>query len=588
MNEKAFNLFTALIAFILIALSVMLVHQMTDSERTAFEVIRSIECKSEIKAISDMKRADEFQTFNYLLRHQLANFFGDGSATVLNMRNQSWEDLVKDFQDTRFGGDSAWKFADFTVTVLTERYTRMPDYYGKCGTYTISLARDSTDEEMKIAMEEVFRQSINKDDFLEVIGCENGDPYNCQSGAFYITLDLTNLEETIYGKLPAIEITNLSNGNVIKEIILPKRKFKIYVPVRIFKALAEVHSFAKLSDKGYGFFSPRIHNELEMMKLGYCDYGYCNPRTNPYTPPDNKTGNASCSHSESPSRIDSVTLCEAGDAFTERLRSDYGLCLEGEKIYNPGKSDETTGALEQLVIERLCYLSKNYPDSSAPYIGTGERKGEGLVPVKTSASGSLTDCDIDVIVVGTGTKQSKKVLLSLSDYTGASEPTPGLTIRFMANQDLAERDECPMNEFRVPGYEPRFVGYSLDGPEVKCAGGDCSSGIPADNCSNSADVPGEEWEFCAGIDRIKLQFSFMETLEKYKVDNRKDYIYKIEIWDASFTPFTAKYNQVELGDPFGADGCGLGDLDGSASCDFRDIAWQCTSFDTGSGACVPT
>ncbi len=595
MNKKAFNLFTALIAFILIALSVMLVHQMTSSERTAFEVIRSIECKSEIKAISDMKRADTFQTFNYLLRYKIASFFGDGSATVLNMRNKSWDDLVKDFQETRFGNRGK-DFAEFTVNWLTALYSDMPQYNGKCGTYQISLLEwndEDRQKEMTDAMEEMFNQSISNDDFLEVIECENGDPYKCPSGAFYITLDLNQLDEKSYGKLPAIEIINLSNGNVIKEIILPKRKFKIYVPVRIFKALAEVHSFAKYepstdpfaSSNEFGFFSPRIHNELEQMKLGYCDYGYCNPRTNPYTPPDDKTGDASCSHSDSSSRIDSVTLCE--DGLTGKLASDYGLCLSGPETYSPRYSDNMQIKLKELVSERVCYLSKNYPINTAPYIGAGA--DQGLVPVKTSTSGSLADCNIDVIVVTTETKKSKKVLLSPeSNPASTSEPTPGLTNFFKANQNLREGNDCPMKQFLVSNYEPRFVGYGLDGSEVKCAGGDSCSGIPNDSCSNLAEATGEEWEYCAGIDEIKLQFSFKETVEKYKVDNRKDYIYKIEIWDASFTPFTAQYNQVESGDPLSGDGCGLGDLDGSSGCDFKDEAWHCTSYDGGGGACVPS
>ncbi len=596
MDERAFNMFTALVAFILIALSALLVQQMTASERTAYEVIRSIECKSEIKAISDMKRADTFQTFNYLLRYRIADFFGS-SPTELNMRGKDWDTLVHDFQTEKFGSN-ARNFANFTVTWLIALYSDMPAYYGKCGTYQIKTVDwGNRKEEMIDGLEDVFKQNIENDDFIEVIECENGDPYNCPSGAFYITLDLTQIEEETYDKLPAIEITNLNNGNMIKEIILPRRKFKIYVPVRIFKALAEVHSFAKFPGNDYGFFSPRLHNELEMMKLGYCDAGYCNPRTNPYTPPATDVGAKSCSRSDSPDRIDNVELCGAGDSFTSRLDSDYGVCTPAPEQYNPRNLTTMQDKLKDIVKRRLCFIANNTPGTGNPFIGAGT--SEGLVPANISPG--VLDCNIDQIIVETKAEKSKKIKIVPSGSAPSTAPAP-LTSSFRANQNLSSSDQCPMDWIAgLTGADTRFIGYSFDGSNVVCAGAENCSGIPADSCSNSTLNSDERWEYCAGIDSIRLVFTFKETDEEYMVDNSHDYFYRIEIRDESFTPFTAQYSQTNTSPAKKADYCGLEEFDPARHlipCSFNDKDWHCISYDssaagglmggpTGTGACVP-
>jgi hypothetical protein len=90
----------------------------------------------------------------------------------------------------------------------------------------------------------MFEESAKNNDFFEV-NCENPDDLQNCVGTFYVVLDTTSLSPEDYEKLPQIVVTNERTRRVIREPILPRGKFRLYVPLRYFVALAGAR---KISD----------------------------------------------------------------------------------------------------------------------------------------------------------------------------------------------------------------------------------------------------------------------------------------------------------------------------------------------------
>ncbi|HLC36824.1 MAG TPA: hypothetical protein VJK05_04435, partial [archaeon] len=82
MNEKAFTLFTALISFLLIILTTLLVTNMIQTTRSTSDVINSIEEQTQLQAIADLARADAIQTFNYNVRNKIEAYFLTNTYTL--------------------------------------------------------------------------------------------------------------------------------------------------------------------------------------------------------------------------------------------------------------------------------------------------------------------------------------------------------------------------------------------------------------------------------------------------------------------------------------------------------------------------
>ena len=99
-NSKSFTLFTALVAFILIALSALLVQGMIKAERDKTDMIYNVEEQATMQAIADMERADALQTFNYLTRFYIEDWINRqeyiGPINAIQ-RGKEWGEVEKDF-----------------------------------------------------------------------------------------------------------------------------------------------------------------------------------------------------------------------------------------------------------------------------------------------------------------------------------------------------------------------------------------------------------------------------------------------------------------------------------------------------------
>lgn len=287
MKQKAFTLFTALVSFILIMLAVLLIQSMIRAERNTTDVISDISEQEEMQAIADLARADAFQVFNFGIRYSIEDWLikdedpKDGipdNLYLLRPELDTWQDIQDDFAKTNFGGsEEGRQFAIRTAKHLSSILARSEDIRG----YDVDL--DQPDEALLAdTLHEMLIESSERGEFFTVIQCPNGEYKDCL-GTFYVNLDLADLDEEAYESFPQIRVEHRETGRVLKEPILPRGRLQIYVPIRIFKAIAGAWEIAK-TDDGKGLFDNEFRNEIENIRLGLCDSGSCVPRADPETP----------------------------------------------------------------------------------------------------------------------------------------------------------------------------------------------------------------------------------------------------------------------------------------------------------------
>ncbi len=248
MNSKGFTLFTALIAFVLIMLSLLLVQSMVSTERTVSDIISDISGQEEMQAVADLARADALQVFNYQIRKDIEEFLTEDNGsdglpdevyTKFIRTEIVWDELQAEFVADRFGvgDDGRNNFAIRLARHLSSILEKTPDARG----FLIDLENTNA-ESLDETLQTNFNRQVEGDrleNFFEVIDCENGDFENC-TGTFYLTIDLSPevMTDEEYEKFPLVKVENSQSGKVLKEAILPRGRFRVYVPLRLFKALA--------------------------------------------------------------------------------------------------------------------------------------------------------------------------------------------------------------------------------------------------------------------------------------------------------------------------------------------------------------
>ena len=259
-KSRGFTLFTALLSIVLISLTWLLMSSMTNSEKSTTSTIDDIKQHDEMQSVIDLQRADSMQVFNFNLRKTTEEYFTllkpndlPINAFLLDDSISTWTDVTDEF--SRFfatsgsGPDAPVQmFAATTAQHLSNLVERSSDVRG----YAIGLANYAIDcssgpcqmtptgtMQFKAIMQTTFESQLDSDSFLEYISCPNGAYATCK-GTFYINMDLGEgiLTEEEYQKLPKIKITHRRSGRTLIEPILPRGVFRIYMPIRYFKALS--------------------------------------------------------------------------------------------------------------------------------------------------------------------------------------------------------------------------------------------------------------------------------------------------------------------------------------------------------------
>lgn len=106
MDRKGFTLFTALVSFVLILLSAMLVQTMIKAERDRTEVISNIQEQAEMQAMADLTRAEALQTFNYIIRKEIETYFNYNNRKyplIIYPQDHNFSEIRDDFAQRFFG-----------------------------------------------------------------------------------------------------------------------------------------------------------------------------------------------------------------------------------------------------------------------------------------------------------------------------------------------------------------------------------------------------------------------------------------------------------------------------------------------------
>jgi hypothetical protein len=528
MNEKAFNLFTALVAALLLMLTVLLVNSMTQSERKTADTIAGIQSRSDLEAVAEMERTDAMQIFNFFLRSKIEDWLTreETGGLTLQLQNRTWQEIQTDFAESKFGGANSEALAKFISSNLIGLF-----YSGVYfENYIISLEGSDT---LQAGLDAAIKKSVESGDFFTVIECPNGDPKTCAKGTFYVNLHLEKLTQEEYERLPKLHVVDKITGKDLRMVILPRTTFRIYVPLRFFKAIAETRAlmhypksplgeeedFESFFDttRDIGLFSPTVHNTIEEMALGMCDYGYCAPRNDPFMPPKEKS-------------LGSGQFCP-GD--TTALEYTKGILIPIECPSNTGdwckfdgvQYNANTGSadmkkvLKELAIAKTCDVVKKA--KAAGYVDSDPDDNFTLIGDECDSLAKSIEINVEAL-------KSKKV----QPEEGDSASIAGFSGSYNA-ESCDRSNPFGLTENRNLGLYK--AGNNVASPHISFAEMQCSGDT------------GQYYSECAEVSSIKVTLAFKEEDPAYMVNKQGEKVYRITVYDNTFVSFTANWDSGEIG-----------------------------------------
>jgi len=393
-SEHGFNMFSAIVAVILIMVGVVMTSTLITTEEKTNRQIYSMLNNYQLADAANIARADALQTFNYAFREKLEDYLTHDSAqmrdnesglALFSMRGGggpiSFDDLKKTFEtaillkdessgDSGFGSATTF-VADRTIDQFNE---------GTYGRFSVYLS-DKT-YTAKEVLRKVITDSVNTmpDNFLEVVGCDNT---SCPVGTFYFNIPLNKLNDEEYESLPRIIVKDLVTQEEIKMAILPRTNLKVYIPLRFFKVLYE----AKKSARAISI----AHSDLEGYKLGFCDA--CWPNNDPSNPGQlvdswNKECFASSLGSD-------VQLASAKAGVTSYLSGGNSAGEKGLKAYGAVNICERAGEQEAFSVDSEDGKFKLFSDGS---LEAGDQREDPIQP-----------CGFNKLVISTGTEPTREI-----------------------------------------------------------------------------------------------------------------------------------------------------------------------------------
>ncbi|GEM_PF-2337847 len=365
MNQKAFNLFTALVSFVLIMLTMLLINSMTETESSTIATINDISAQAQMQTAADLARADAIQLFNYGLRFRIEDWLSRPTNWYPLYANKKWSEIKKDYACVNFGGcagaNSGVQFANITA----ETMMGILEVGQSFGRYEINLEKDETS--LREALQTIVGASVDSGEFFEVVGCnlpetkfrtaedsEIEQKIRDCTGTFYVKLKMGMIDDATYEKLPRIVVVNSATGDYLKEGILPHADFRIYVPLRIFKAIAQAKYYADTQ-----LFEQNDY--FKSIALGMCDAVKCAPRKDGLgTATDAKIADSACpSTPNDPLSSASIPGLDAGKAKVKAWNATAkGKGKGGVDVsitYNADDVGDIQEKLKMLLITELCY-----------------------------------------------------------------------------------------------------------------------------------------------------------------------------------------------------------------------------------------
>ncbi|MDD5148123.1 MAG: hypothetical protein PHH08_01520 [Candidatus ainarchaeum sp.] len=404
MNKQGFNLFTALVSFLFITLTVLLWQSMIQSERKTSDMFRANEERAKIEAIADNAVTDAVQTFNYTLRKKTADYVSpkSGDDPFELPEEHKWPKVINDFVESKFGsaGNNTQQFASGIAGDLKYYFANTWNFK----IYSIQVENVSNTDTLTLVLKDLVNRTIADQQFFNVVGCEGGNPDKCPLGTFYVNLDVTKLSPEDYEKLPRVVITSSATLDEVRHVILPKATFRIYVPLRLFKAFAEARGFAHFSETpnldidtqimgtagDIGFLSDKTTEEINSFQLGMCDRDYCAPRTSPFNAPAAKElSGTGCPGDPGivpvPQKV-MMPLNYSGCTWCNNVSQPLPATYNAHFMPSAsGSADSGPNAIAEITASRVCALAKQASQK-------GYFAAEGTGPAVSFQPSPLGDC----------------------------------------------------------------------------------------------------------------------------------------------------------------------------------------------------
>ncbi|HNV01351.1 MAG TPA: hypothetical protein PKK60_02910 [archaeon] len=279
-NSKGFNLFSSVVAAILLMTGIVLVNTLISTEEKTNNQIYYMVNSFKLNDAATLARADALQNFNYYFRESMENWLtfsesgiiNDGGWPIVTTDNcTDWNEIKGNFEKVVLLVDNnvGRKFdaaIDFVASKTVDQFSQ-----GSYGKYHVTLSDTGPEAKanIKAAINETLSNASARESFLEVVGCEEND---CQVGTFYFSIPLDQISDEKYEKLPRIIVRDIITSEEIRIAILPKTKLRIYIPIRFFKAVWHTKEQAKIIKN--------LENDyLAKARSGFCDASSCVPRS---------------------------------------------------------------------------------------------------------------------------------------------------------------------------------------------------------------------------------------------------------------------------------------------------------------------
>jgi hypothetical protein len=287
-NSKGFNMFSALVAAVLLMTSVVLVSILVNTEERLGRELYIMIGNYKLSDAAALARADALQSFNFHFREQMENYLtydtyerdnqqGFTLIRTEDLASFNWSDVEAEFERTiLLVDDAGGATKDFDAAIdFVARKTVTQFKGGRYGRYKVELS-DTSEDSIRAIKDGINQAMVTYMDegnrVLEVLDCDDMD---CPLGTFYFNIPLDKLDPVAYDALPRIVVQDVVTKEELQIAILPKTRLRIYIPLRFFKAIYEAKKNAEVIDFVEG------RGDISKARLGFCDAGSCYPRDDP-------------------------------------------------------------------------------------------------------------------------------------------------------------------------------------------------------------------------------------------------------------------------------------------------------------------
>jgi hypothetical protein len=411
-DQKGFNMFSALVAAVLLMTSIVLTNMLIDTEEKLGNEVYLMTNNFSLSDAATIARADALQTFNYNFRKQLEDFLtvddteDNVSFPIIKTddlgTSNSWNKIKQNFEVAILKTGTVTHHADGSTTI-NQNFDAVIDkvaeetvrnfHDGRYGRYHVSISDHGRDAQtaMRDTMSRTIENSIGEVDFLSIVGCDGSE---CPIGTFYFIIPLDKMTNEDYESLPRIIVKDLVTGEELETPILPKTRLNIYIPLRFFKAVYETQKnalamkdFERLVESGSGGTA----------SLGYCDNASCAPRSNPLTRVTTDAWTNQC----------------VVDASNDDVRQTLTPGFLTVPSYTMIRENLGANALTAFAKKKICDFGLNAynadPDHDSDFYNYNYSEATGLPADGSKGIAVYPSCPFDIISTGTDYKPTKGI-----------------------------------------------------------------------------------------------------------------------------------------------------------------------------------